>query len=183
MMTVLRVTLAIVLAAAITLRAHDVERTQVLLTFATDGSFVLNVSNDANWLALRLESVPGPFIDRIVLWVDGREVRPETSELIGGSPLSTYRLRGHMPTESRTLRWFYGLVVDPYPLTIRRADGRIVVEEVAGTAWSREIDLSGQFRQEARWPLYAIAALFVAGAVMILGSRWNSKHTRDTTAQ
>lgn len=179
-MTVLRVTLAIVLAAVIALRAHDVERTQVLLTFATDGSFVLDVSNDANWLALRLESVPGPFIDRIVLWVDGREIRPETSELISGSPLSTYRLRGHMPVESRTLRWFYGLVGDPYPLTIRRADGRIVVEEIVGNAWSREIDLSGQFRHEARWPLYAIAALFVVSAVMILSRRRSTKDTRDT---
>ena len=142
-----------------------------MLTFATDGSFVLDVSNDANWLALRLESVPGPFIDRIVLWVDGREIRPETSALIGGSPLSTYRLRGHMPVESRTLRWFYGLVADPYPLTIRRADGRIVVEEVAGNAWSREIDLSGQFTRTARWPIYLVGALALAGAALRLRAR------------
>ena len=48
-------------------------------------------------------------------------------------------------SSARTLRWFYGLVIDPYPLTIRRADGRLIVEEVAGDAWSRTIDLSGQF--------------------------------------
>ena len=54
-----------------------------------------------------------------------------------------------MPPDARTLRWFYGLVIDPYPLTIRRADGRIVVEEVQGDAWSRTIDLSGQFHGPA----------------------------------
>jgi hypothetical protein len=36
-------------------------------------------------------------------------------------------------------------VIDPYPLTIRRANGRMIVEEVQGDAWSRTIDLSGQF--------------------------------------
>ena len=50
-----------------------------------------------------------------------------------------------MPIDAQTLRWFYGLVIDPYPLTIRRADGRMIVEEVQGDAWSRTIDLSGQF--------------------------------------
>ena len=56
--------------------AHDLEHTQVLLSFARDGSFVLDVSNDPAWLKLRLESIPGPFIDRVVLFVDGREIRP-----------------------------------------------------------------------------------------------------------
>ena len=56
--------------------AHDLERTQVLLTFARDGSFVLDVANDPSWLKLRLESFPGQFADRVVLWVDGHEVRP-----------------------------------------------------------------------------------------------------------
>ena len=50
-----------------------------------------------------------------------------------------------MPIDAQTLRWYYGLVIDPYPLTIRRADGRVIVEEVQGDAWSRTIDLSGQF--------------------------------------
>ena len=36
-------------------------------------------------------------------------------------------------------------MVDPYPLAIRRADGRVVVEEIGGDAWSGTIDLSGQF--------------------------------------
>ena len=52
-------------------QAHDLERTQVLLAFARDGSFVLDVANDPAWLKLRLESFPGSFAERVVLWVDG----------------------------------------------------------------------------------------------------------------
>ncbi len=159
---------AIVLLSCVGVRAHDLERTQVLLTFASDGSFVLDVANDPAWLAQRLESIPGPFADRIVLWVDGREVRPESVEVIADGALATHRLRGRVSPDARTLRWFYGLVGDPYPLTIRRADGRIVVEEIAGNAWSSEIDLRGQFRRTARWPVCAIAALFVGSAALML---------------
>jgi len=154
--------------------AHDFERTQVTLAFAADGAFVLDVTNDAAWLEHRL--VPferGPFSDRIVLFVDGREIRPDSVEYIGppsssrleqsavagleqsavagleqsavSGSLATYRMRGRVPLDARTLRWYYGLPIDPYPLTIRRADGRIVVEEIAGDAWSGSIDLTGQF--------------------------------------
>src|SRR5262245_49350048 len=64
--------------------AHDFERTQVTLTLARDGSFVLDVANDAAWLEHRLIPFRGAegaggsesFTDRVVLFVDGREVRP-----------------------------------------------------------------------------------------------------------
>jgi hypothetical protein len=146
--------------------AHDLERTQVLLTFARDGSFVLDVSNDPAWLRLRRASVPGPFADRVVLWVDGREIRPDSDETIERDGVTTHRLRGRMPIDARTLRWYYGLVIDPYPLTIRRADGRIVVEEIQGDAWSTAIDVSGQFTPTARWPVYLIAMLAAAGLLL-----------------
>jgi hypothetical protein len=123
-----------------------VERTQVLLTFERDGSFTLDVSNDPNWLKLRLERFNGNFIDRVVLFVDGHEIRPTSIEYIAGDAMATHRLRGRFPTDARSLRWYYGMVVDPYPLAIRRADGRVVVEEIAGDAWSGAIDLSGQFK-------------------------------------
>jgi len=196
---ILCVACAAATSAASPARAHDLERTQVSLTFARDGSFVLDVSNDPSWLTLRMEPfLRGPqrtapregaapreravpqeaaaprqaFIDRVVLWVDGREVRPESAELLPPrieNGLATYRLRGHMPLDARTLRWYYGLVVDPYPLTIRRADRRIVVEEITGDAWSRSIDLSGQFasplrlRLERQLPIVAVLALFACG--------------------
>jgi hypothetical protein len=138
---------------------------------------VLDISNDPNWLLLRLESFAGGhvpagitpamrdarlrelgevFLDRVVLFVDGREIRPVSAEykapraqlaLDALPPLATFRLRGRMPAESRTLRWLYGLVIDPYPLTIHRADGRAMVEVIDGSNWSGVLDLSGQFRQ------------------------------------
>ena len=92
-----------------------------------------------------MRSIPGPFADRVVMWVDGREVRPESVQLIHAGDTDTHRLRGRMPTNAKALRWFYGLVIDPYPMTIHRADGTIVVEEVQGNAWSDTIDLDGQF--------------------------------------
>lgn len=176
----LRATVILMVLGCGVVGAHDLERSQVLLTFARDGSFVLDVTNDASWLKLRMESIPGPFADRVVLWVDGREIRPESAEFVEGSPLATYRLRGRVPADARTLRWFYGLVVDPYPLTVRRADGRILVEEIAGNAWSGEIDLSGQFQRQAAWPTYVIAALFLIGLGAMVARRSNTKDTKDT---
>jgi hypothetical protein len=116
--------------------AHDLENTSVLLAFERDGSFVLDVANDPSWLKLRLERFPGSFADRVVLWVDGHEVRPTSVEFLPGPIVATHRLRGRVPPDARTLRWYYGLVIDPYPLAIRRADGRVVVEEIAGDAWA-----------------------------------------------
>ena len=133
--------------------AHDFERTQVTLTFARDGSFVLDVTNDAAWLEHRLipfrnsetRAMPS-FADRVVLFVDGHEIRPESIETVASAPpLVTYRMRGHIPTQAQSLRWYYGLPIDPYPLVVRRADGRILTEEIAGDAWSRPVDVSGQF--------------------------------------
>jgi hypothetical protein len=158
--------IVVVLALSIGLTAHDLERTQVTLTFARDGSFVLDVSNDPAWLTLRLDSVKGPFIDRVVLWVDGREIRPDSVERIHGDALETHRMRGRLPIDARELRWYYGLVIDPYPLTIRRADGRIVVDEIQGEAWSRPIDVSGQFARTDRWPIYAFTALLIAAVTL-----------------
>jgi hypothetical protein len=150
--------------------AHDFERTQVTLTLARDGAFVLDVANDAAWLQHRLIPFDGPFADRVVLFVDGREVRPASIEYIAGPPpLAVYRMRGRIPLDAHSLRWYYGLPIDPYPLTVRRADGRIIVEEIAGDAWSRPIDLAGQFRAprvSSRTVALAIAALlFVPVAV------------------
>src|SRR5437762_3189982 len=116
--------------------AHDLERTRVTLTFARDSSFVLDLANDPDWLLQRLEpfanaagvvqafrpaadrdarlaSLGRVFIDRVVLFVDGHEIRPTSAEYV--SPLGIYRLRGRMPVDAKSLRWYYGLVIDPYP--------------------------------------------------------------------
>lgn len=185
--------------------AHELERTHVSLTFSPDASFLLEVSNDPNWLLLRLESFnastslgaipstslrargPAPvdltpeardarlrelatvFVDRVVLFVDGHEVRPTSVEYLPPRPitaaepqplalspvegLATFRLKGHVPPNARALRWLYGLVIDPYPLTIRRADGGAKTEWITGSDWSGSLDLAGQFRQTTRWEI------------------------------
>ena len=180
----LRLTFVIVIASETVASAHDLERTRVSIVFARDGSFVADVVNDPRWLALRQESIPGPFADRVVLWVDGHEIHPSSVEFIPfdshalaqgrAERLATYRLRGRMPADAHTLRWYYGLVIDPYPLTIRRADGRLLVEEVGGDAWSRTIDLSGQFHTplvNQRIIGAVIAALLLVPVAIRLGLR------------
>ncbi len=184
---------AIVLPAIVllspTATAHDLERTRVALTFSRDGSFVLDVSNDPAWLKLRLESFPGPFADRVVLFVDGHEVRPTSTEFMPATsaqlesgtateiPLATYRLRGQMPLDARTLRWYYGLVGDPYPLVVRLADGTVRVEEIQGDAWSGAIDLGGQFARPARWPIVLVGGLLAAGLTLRIRSRLRSRRS------
>jgi hydrogenase/urease accessory protein HupE len=165
---------------------HDLERTQVVITFDERGGFVLEISNDPAWLLLRLESFAGgqvpigmtaeardarlrelseAFIDRVVLFVDGHEIRPATAEYLPSRPavgadvlppLATFRLRGRMPADAQTLRWLYGLVIDPYPLTVRRADGGSLTEWIEGSEWSRSVDLSGQFRRASRWQVVRV---------------------------
>jgi hypothetical protein len=155
------------------LLAHDLERTRVTLTFARDGTFVVDVANDASWLKDRMQSIPGPFVDRVVLWVDHREIRPDSIEVVHGDAATIHRMRGHVPADAQSLRWYYGLVGDPYPLTVRRADGRIIVEEIGGDASSGEIDLRGQFDRPSHWPVWLIAALLVAGVAVRVRGTWN----------
>jgi len=154
------------------IHAHDFERTQVTLTFARDGAFVLDVANDAAWLEHRLIPFRGAeagvpsFADRVVLFVDGHEIRPASVERIAApAPLTLYRMRGRVPVAARSLRWYYGLPIDPYPLTIRRADGRVVVEEIAGDAWSRPIDLFRQFHAASIGPTAAASLIAMLFAV------------------
>jgi hypothetical protein len=165
--------------------AHDLERTQVLLTFERDGSFMLDVANDPSWLKLRLERFPGSFADRIVLWVDGHEVRPTSVEVIPGATVTTHRLRGRLPPGAQTLRWYYGLVIDPYPLAVRRADGRVVFEEIGGDAWSRTIDVSGQFRapilSSTMAGIVLVGLLLVPMALRLLGSTRRKNFTTEDT--
>ena len=57
-----------------------------------------------------------------IAWCSGwtaARVRPSSVEFLdqAADGLAIYRLRGRVPADARTLRWFYGLVIDPYPLT------------------------------------------------------------------
>ena len=161
--------------------AHEAERTKVTLNLSADGTFVLSVANDPAWLLLRLETFAGGsvppnvnaaerdarlaqltdvFADRLVLFVDAREVRassieyrpPQEDSAPSGSSaaLATYVLRGSMPRDATRLRWLYGLVGDRYPLEIRQPDGSSTIEWIEGTNWSDVIDLSKSFTPPTR---------------------------------
>lgn len=157
--------------------AHEVERTRVVLTFTGDGRFVLEVANDPLWMLMRLETFAGGtvpanptpaqrdarlaqltavFADRIVLFVDGREVRAEAVAYMpppAPDSLAAFHLSGRMPQAASTLRWLYGLVADPYPLEIRQTDGSTSVEWITGTNWSGVIDLTRSFPRPTRWQI------------------------------
>jgi hypothetical protein len=160
------------------LAAHDLERTQVVLSVAPDRSFVLEIRNDPAWLLMRMESFAGGtipadltpaardarlrdlaniFVDRVVLFVPGREIRPASVEYVAprvddraATPLATFRLTGVLPADAPTLRWLYGLVIDPYPLTIRHPDGHTTTDWINGSDWSRTIDLSARLPRPTR---------------------------------
>ncbi|MDP2320735.1 MAG: HupE/UreJ family protein [Acidobacteriota bacterium] len=175
----LALALLVIVAATPALLSHEAERTRVVLTFTGDERFVLEVANDPLWMLMRLETFaggtvpPNPsaaernarlaqltavFADRIVLFVDGREVRAESVvyEPPPVSPpdaLARYRLTGTMPRGASKLRWLYGIVADPYPLEIRQADGSSTVEWITGTNWSGIIDLTRSFPRPTRWTI------------------------------
>jgi len=184
-MRVLAAVVVWVAVIAATVAAHDLERTEVTLSFAPTGEFVLDISNHPDWLLLRLESFAGGqvpagitpaardarlrelgavFIDRVVLFVDGHEIRPASAEY--DVSRAAFRLRGRMPEGARTLRWLYGAVIDPYRLTIRRADGRSTIESIEGSNWSGTIDLSDQFRRASQLgPTLMVVGVFLLSVV------------------
>lgn len=161
--------------------AHEAERTRVSLTLQADGRFVLEVANDPLWMLMRLETFAGGtvpanptpaerdarlaqlgnvFADRIVLFVDGHEVRADAIEYFpppastgSSAALATYRLTGHVGPRASELRWLYGIVADPYPLEIHQADGSSTVEWITGTNWSGVIDLTRSFPRPTRWAI------------------------------
>ena len=125
--TLLVATLLTAGAAGGRVHGHDLERTTAHLTLAADGRFALRLAHDPSWLLLRLEGYAGApgtattsdsaardarlrewaplMIDRVVLFVDGREVRPTAVEYApppavvpdGQFALAAYTLRGQMP--------------------------------------------------------------------------------------
>lgn len=156
--------------------AHDLERTTVHLGIAADGAFTLRVAHDPSWLLLRMETFAGgsssstsagdpavrdarlralspQIIDRVVLIVDGHEVRPTSATYTpppehvpaGEFALASYTMRGVLPASAKRLRWYYGMVADAYPFTLELADGTTGTEWVHGDAWSTALDLGGPF--------------------------------------
>jgi len=182
--------IGILTTASVSLSAHEAERTRVSLTVLADGRFVVEVANDPLWMLMRLETFAGGtvpanptpdqrdtrlgqlgsvFADRIVLFVDGHEVRASSvtylppsvasappaapAEAASSAALASFRLTGVMPPNASSLRWLYGIVADSYPLEIRQADGSSTIEWIDGTNWSGTIDLTRSFSRPTRWAI------------------------------
>ena len=128
---------------------HELELTEVHVTFSSDGTFRIEVMNDPGWLLMRVEPFSGlelsgrldpPDRDRRLAemeptfaeWVhlnfDGERAATSATYLppIGDGPtapdgtaLGVMRLDGRVPPGAETFSFAYGLIMDPYPLLIR----------------------------------------------------------------
>src|SRR5262249_28661733 len=107
----------------------------------------------------RLADLAGIFLHRVVVFVDDVQIPLEKAEYIPPRPMTatddftptaTYRVRGRLPAHGRVLRWFYGLVIDPYPLVIQYPDGGSTTVAIEGQVWSGPIDLERALRQPSR---------------------------------
>jgi HupE / UreJ protein len=106
--------------------------------------------------------------------VDGAEIRPTSSTYAappasvpaGEYALASFTLRGQLPAAARTVRWYYGLVADPYPLTVSLADGSTTTEWIRGDAWSTTLPLGGPFLRRTVWS--RVGEYFVLGVTHIL---------------
>ena len=165
-------------AAPASVPIHDLERTQVVVTFQRDGTFQIDVRNAAPWLLERLESfsgqpasgrLEGEALDRRLtelepifgrwVWVffDGQrlEVEPEylparPARDPAAPPLATMRLTGTVPAGATTFSWAYGLVVDPYPMILTSREGAVFPHWVEGDLESERFEIAA-ITAPGRW--------------------------------
>ena len=153
-------------------RAHELERTTVRVSFNDDGTYRVDVMNDPGWLLARVEPFsglppsgrldPGPrdarlvdltgtFAERVNLYFD--DVRMDVTAVyvppdpalpvdLDDPPLGTMRLEGRMPEGTRTFRFGYPLIIDPYPLMIQTGDDGWITSWIDGRYESETFELA-----------------------------------------
>ena len=99
----------------------------------------------------RLEDLRGKFAEWIWLLFDGERIEafPEyvPEERKGpvpdsiAPPLTTMRIRGRVPEGAKQFSFAYGLVLDPYPITVIGGDGEGQVTWVEGPVESDKLDI------------------------------------------
>ncbi len=142
--------------------AHDLERTQILVTFNSDGTYLIDVMNDPDWLLERVEPFSGlplsgrldagprdrrlvelekTFAEKVNLYFDDQRIDisaeyipPDPRQPVDPDqlPMGTMRLQGRVPEGAATFRWSYGLVIDPYPMMISEGAGDVITHWVYG---------------------------------------------------
>ena len=161
---------------------HDLERTQVLVSFTAGGEFLIDVRNDPDWLLARVEPFSGlplsgrlearardrrlvelvpTFAHWVWVWFDGERAEatveylpPPAESASGRPPLATMRLRGRVPPGATTFSWAYGLVIDPYPMVIADGSGDRITHWVEGDLESAAIVLA-ELTPGSRWRVMA----------------------------
>ena len=143
-------------AAGQVARAHELELTEVHVTFASDETFRIEVMNDPGWLLMRVEPFSGPelsgrldppardrrlaemeptFAEWVHLYFDGQRAATAATYLpptedgptaTDGTALGVMRLDGRVPPEAETFSFSYGLIMDPYPLLIRDRSDEVI---------------------------------------------------------
>ncbi len=151
---------------------HDVENTHVLVVFEADGTYRVDVLNDADWLWLQVhpaasaaelpdvgvrnrqlaERTPA-FAAGMTLVFDGTPEAPEavayvpppTSDRSGPWGLAEpglIRLSGTLPAGAVTFRFAYDRIVDEYPMTVARAAGAPVTHWLQPSQLSPALDIA-----------------------------------------
>ena len=161
-------------------RAHELELSEVHVTFASDGTFRIEVMNDPGWLLMRVEPFSGlelsgrldppardrrlaemepTFAEWVHLYFDGERAAASATYLPptedgptapDGTLLGVMRLDGRVPPGAEAFSFAYGLVMDPYPLLIRDRSDEIITYWNVGE-YETEPMFLGEFTPPTRW--------------------------------
>jgi len=184
--TGIRLTLAVALAAVICtagsriVGAHELELTEVHVTFDNDGTYRIEVMNDPDWLLMRVEPFSGlelsgrlepqqrnrrlvemepTFAEWVHLYFDGKRAEVEATYLPPTTEgpmapddtlLGTMRIDGRVPEGAATFSFAFGLIMDPYPLLIREGDDEVITYWNVGEFETDVFDL-GALTPPTRW--------------------------------
>ena len=161
-------------------RTHELELTEVHVTFSSEGTFRIEVMNDPGWLLMRVEPFSGlglsgrldppardrrlaemepTFADWVHLYFDGERAATSASYLPpaedgptapDGTALGVMRLDGRVPSGAEAFSFAYGLIMDPYPLLIRDGSDEVITYWNVGE-YETEPMLLGELTPPTRW--------------------------------
>ena len=160
--------------------AHELELTEVHVTFNNNGTYRIEVMNDPDWLLMRVEPFSGlelsgrldpeqrdrrlvemetTFAEWVHLFFDGTRAdvaAPYLAPTTDGPAapdetwLGTMRLDGRVPEGADTFSFAFGLIMDPYPLLIREGDDEVITYWNVGEQETDVFDL-GALMPPTRW--------------------------------
>ena len=161
-------------------RTHELELTEVHVTFSSDGTFHIEVMNDPGWLLMRVEPFSGlglsgrldppardrrlaemepTFAEWVHLYFDGERAATSATYLPpaedgptapDGTALGVMRLDGRVPPGAGAFSFAYGLIMDPYPLLIRDGSDEVITYWNVGE-YETEPMLLGELTPPTRW--------------------------------